>query len=69
MPFTTLPSPARRWARSKACWESPALAATPDSITLSLIPSTRISESGSELRSAARMPLRSRVTAISKPAI
>jgi len=65
--FSALPT--RRAAISTARCASAAFATVPDSITPSPTPSTRTSESGSSLCSMARTPLRSRVTATSKPAI
>ena len=50
MPLTTLvPSPTSRDARSKACCDSAALAAVPDSMTPSPTPSMRMSASGMRL--------------------
>ena len=64
-----VPSPTRREAISKACCDSAGLAAVPESMTPSPTPSMWMSASGSVCLSAARTPLRSRVTAMSKPAI
>ena len=64
--LTTLSAPpARRAASSPACWASIGLAAEPVSMTPSPTPSIWMSAFGSVLFSAARRPLRSRLTAIS----
>ncbi len=64
--LTTLSAPpARRAARSPACCASIGFAAVPVSMTPSPTPSIWMSEFGSDCFSAARTPLRSRLTAMS----
>ena len=57
--------PTRRAAISAACCASIGLAALPLNTTPSPTPSIRMSEFGSDCFSAARTPLRSRLTAMS----
>ena len=54
---------------SKACCDSNWLATVPDRTTASPMPSTVMSSFGSTCLSAERMPLRSRITAMSRLAI
>jgi hypothetical protein len=61
--LSTLPT--SRAANSPACWASIGLAAEPDNITPSPTPSIWMSAFGIACFSAARTPLRSRLTAMS----